>query len=89
MRHPDAATDIHVYKKDLDEIEQTFVENGLTYKVLIDNLENVVAKEENEVKLTTYANGFNYGTYNRLDAVSIQISVFDNIPFSLQKHRGF
>ena len=71
MRHPGAATDIHIYKKDLETIEEIFTNNGLTYEILIENLENVVASEENEVKSTTYANGFNYGTYNRLDAVSI------------------
>ena len=70
MSQPGIATDIHIQRADLQAIETKLTAFGMSYFVLIDDLEKEVANEEKEVKANAFAYDFNYYTYNRLAAVS-------------------
>jgi len=66
---PGKPVDVHIPVGAVDSIEQKLKTFGVQYSVLIDDLEREVANEEKDLKVRTFSNGFNYYTYNRLDAI--------------------
>lgn len=73
--HPGISTDIHVPSDELAVVEKKFKQFGVQYKVLIQDLEHEIKEEENELKANNnkFSNGFNYYTYNRLDAIHEEV----------------
>jgi len=74
--HPGIATDIHVSVDKVDVIEEKLKELNVAYTVLIQDLEKEVQEEEEELKSNNnqFSNGFNYYTYNRLDAIHAEVN---------------
>lgn len=74
--------DIHIKRIDFDAVSKALTSNGVNFKVIIHDLEKRVKAEENDLKHTSYSNGFNYETYNRYDAISGELKRLN------QKHAG-
>lgn len=65
--------DIHIKANDYVEVSKLLHSHNVQFKVIVDDLEQRVKSEENDMKQTTYSNGFNYETYNRFDAIIAEV----------------
>jgi len=70
---PGNPTDIHIPQNAVKSIEQKLEAFGFKYTVLIKDLEKSILAEAAELKRNTFSNGFNYNTYNRLDAIQTEV----------------
>jgi murein tripeptide amidase MpaA len=73
--HPGIATDIRVRRDDVEMIEKKLKEEDIPYTIIIEDLEKEIEEEQQELRANSYqfSNGFNYYTYNRLDAIHTEV----------------
>jgi len=68
-----AHTDVRVPSAKLDAIKEELSTFGVSFDVIVEDLQKDIDIESAEMKASTFANGFNYLTYNRLASIQAEV----------------